>query len=532
MKRYISLLLTAALMLGVLSGCGNKDSGGKAEANADGFPIVDKTVTLDFMILKEAYHGDYAEMSFTKEYEKMTNVKINWQVVSNEEVASKKQLTLAGRDYPDAMFMSNTITSGDIVKYGAAGVLQPLGDKIKEYAPNLQKLIDENSDLKRALTAPDGKIYSLPTFSDRNTADLFTSKIYINTAWLKAVNMQKPTNYDELLAVLRAFKNNDPNKNGKKDEIPLVCDMFDPALAASPQGLHWNWLNDCMGIDANGKISFTFGSEQFRESLRFFRTLADEALMEEKTFKDGVSVTGITNTSNDNVGMFILQHGSLALPESKLDSFESCPPIQGYTGTAITPTNLQGQITPFWGVIPASNKNVEVTLRWLDYFYTTEGFIFKEYGPSGSDVIKKMPSGKYQDLTTDGQAKFKVAPGWVLPGFNSKAAADMFTEKATTTAHDTWYRNIDVKQVLPSYEKFMPKTYIPYLFFSEKDANRMQSLRDGILNYAKTTSINFVYRQGALNLDTGWNTYITELDKLGMTELVGYYQTAYDKFMK
>ena len=26
--------------------------------------------------------------------------------------------------------------------------------------------------------------------------------------------------------------------------------------------------------------------------------------------------------------------------------------------------------------------------------------------------------------------------------------------------------------------------------------------------------------------------YLTELDKLGMTELVGYYQTAYDKFMK
>ena len=60
----------------------------------------------------------------------------------------------------------------------------------------------------------------------------------------------------------------------------------------------------------------------------------------------------------------------------------------------------------------------------------------------------------------------------------------------------------------------------------------MQALRDGLLNYAKTTSINFVYRQGALNLDTGWNTYITELDKLGMSELTGYYQAAYDKFMK
>ncbi len=533
MKKFVCLIMALVLTTVLFAGCSSDGSGEKAATTAkDGFPIVKDTITLDFMILKEAYHGDYETMLFTQEYEKMTNVKINWQVVSGSELASKKQLVLAGRDYPDAMFMSNSITSSDIVKYGTAGVLQALDEKIKAYAPNLQKLIDSNEDVKRSLYAPDGKIYSLPSVTTRNTADLFTSKIYVNTEWLKAVNMKKPTTYDELLTVLRAFKNNDPNKNGQKDEIPLAIDMFDPGLAASPQGLHWNWLNDCMGINSEGKISFTFGSDEFRESLRFFRTLADEGLMDEKAFKGDISVAAVTNTSNDNVGMLITQHGANALPESKINKFESCQPIKGYTGNAITPTNLQGQISPFWCVIPASNKNVEATLRWLDYFYTTEGYIFKEYGPSGSDVIKKMPSGKYQDITTDVMAKYKVAPGWVLPGLNSKEAVDMFTEKATVTTVDTWYKNIDVNQVLPSYEKFMPKNYMPFLFFSEKDANKMQSLRDGLINYAKTTSINFVYRQGALNLDTGWNTYISELKKLGMDEMVGYYQAAYDSYKK
>lgn len=503
-----------------------------ANVNKTGFPIVNKKITLDVMILKPATHSDYSSMTFTKKYEEMTNIKINWQVVAEADMYSKKTLTLASRDYPDLILLANSVTSADVVKYGTAGVLQSIGDQIKTYAPNLQKVIDSNKEVKRALTAPDGKIYSIPNVTTRNTADLFASKVYVNADWLKALNLKKPTNYTELLTVLRAFKNNDPNKNGKKDEIPLVIDMFNPGVTACPQGLHWTWEDDCMGIDKSGKISFTFGSEQFLESLRFLRTLADESLMDERVFKGDLSMQAVTNTANDNVGMFIMQHGTTGLPESKLEKYEVCQPIQGNTGTAVTQTKLKGQIEPFWGVIPVSNQNVEATLRWLDYFYTVDGFIFKEYGPSGSNVLKKMPTGKYQVVSRNVSDKYKVAPGWVLPGLNSAEANAMFMEKATTTVLDTWYQKVDVKQCIPMYEKYIPEKYIPTLYFSLAEANKMQSLRDGLIGYAKTTSMNFIYRSGELNLDTGWNTYIAELKKLGMDEMVGYYQKAYNNYTK
>lgn len=502
-----------------------------ANVNKTGFPIVKEKITLNVMIVKPATHGDYASMLFTTKYEEKTNIKINWQVVAEGEEYAKKTLTLASRNYPDLMMLGQSINSSDVMKYGTAGVLQSVGDLFKAYAPNLQKLIDSNPEVKRALTAPDGKIYSIPNISDRNTADLFGSKIYINVDWLKALNLKKPTNYEELLTVLRAFKKNDPNKNGKKDEIPLVIDMFNPGVTASPQGLHWTWQNDCMGIDKNGKISFTFGSEQFRESLRFLRTLADESLMDERVFKGDLSMQAVTNTPNDNVGIFIMQHGTLGLPESKIEKYEVCQPLKE-SADAVTLTGLKGQIEPFWAVIPVSNKNVEATLRWLDYFYTTEGYIFKEYGPSGSDVLKKMPSGKYQVVSKNVSDKFKVAPGWVLPGFNSVEANKQFAEKATTTVIDTWYQKVDVKQCIPMYENFIPKAYIPNLYFSLADTNKMQSLRDGLIQYAKNTSMSFVYRSGELNLDTGWNTYLTELKKLGMDEMVTYYQKAYDSYKK
>lgn len=499
-----------------------------ANVNKTGFPIAKKKITLDFMVLKSAYHADYAKMVFAEDYEKKTNVKINWLLVSDSEIWSKKQLTLASRDYPDAIFLGEAMNAGDIVKYGGAGVLQSIDDKLATYAPNLYKLMGQKPEVKKAITALDGKIYSIPNVSSVYTADIFTHKLYINVDWLNALNLEKPTTYNELLAVLRAFKKNDPNKNGRADEIPAVIDQFSPGLIGSPQGLHWSWLNECWGVDRNGKIKYAFGCDEFRESLNFMRKLADEKLMDERAFKGETSVGAIVNTSLDNVGFFITQHGSLVLPESKINKFEVCQPIQGDTGKAVTPTNYRGMLQPFWGVITVANTNVEATLRWLDYFYSEEGFIYKEYGPVGT-AFKKMPSGKYQVVLKNSQEKFKHAPGWVLPGHQTQNFYDAFTTKATVTTAEKWYQKVDVGQCLPMYQSFMAENYIPALYFTLGEGNKIDSLMSGLHQYAKTTAMAMVYRTGELNLDTGWNTYITELKKLGMDEIAGYYQKAYDK---
>ena len=44
---------------------------------------------------------------------------------------------------------------------------------------------------------------------------------WIRQDWLDKLGLAVPTTVDELHDVLLAFKNNDPNGNGKADEIPL-----------------------------------------------------------------------------------------------------------------------------------------------------------------------------------------------------------------------------------------------------------------------------------------------------------------------
>jgi putative aldouronate transport system substrate-binding protein len=73
---------------------------------------------------------------------------------------------------------------------------------------------------KNGVTTPDGNIYVLPGL-DGCWHCYWPTKSWINEDWLAAVNMDMPTTTEEYEKVLLAFKNDDPNGNGKPDEIPF-----------------------------------------------------------------------------------------------------------------------------------------------------------------------------------------------------------------------------------------------------------------------------------------------------------------------
>ena len=80
-------------------------------------------------------------------------------------------------------------------------------------------------------TAPDGHIYALPQWADCYHCT-YPDKLWINSTWLKKLNLQMPKTTEELRTVLRAFKTQDPNGNGKADEIPMTTDAQDSSLIA------------------------------------------------------------------------------------------------------------------------------------------------------------------------------------------------------------------------------------------------------------------------------------------------------------
>ena len=108
----------------------------------------------------------------------------------------------------------------DFENLGMEGGLIPLEDLIDKYAPNLKKFFEENPRYKKDAIAADGHIYIIPNYNDYFNLKT-TQGYYIRKDWLKKLNLKEPKTVDELYKTLVAFRDKDPNGNGKKDEVPL-----------------------------------------------------------------------------------------------------------------------------------------------------------------------------------------------------------------------------------------------------------------------------------------------------------------------
>ena len=79
-------------------------------------------------------------------------------------------------------FMGVGFSNYDISRYGDDGTFIDLTPYLtEEYMPNLSKILDENPDIRSAITMDDGYIYGLPAGERMGTAGIARRKITVFT---------------------------------------------------------------------------------------------------------------------------------------------------------------------------------------------------------------------------------------------------------------------------------------------------------------------------------------------------------------
>ncbi|HLR65052.1 MAG TPA: ABC transporter substrate-binding protein, partial [Pseudogracilibacillus sp.] len=139
MKLKRSLVLMLAMFLLVLAACADKKSDEGHVGNEDalknltdeGLPIVEEEIEIRAFAGKAATTADdWNDVLLLNEYEEMSNVKINWEMVPADGLEEKRNLALSqGDDLPDLFYAAN-IPISDIQKYGEQGMFVPLEDLI------------------------------------------------------------------------------------------------------------------------------------------------------------------------------------------------------------------------------------------------------------------------------------------------------------------------------------------------------------------------------------------------------------------
>ena len=106
------------------------------------FPIVEEPITLTVMFPSQTAIPDIAENSFTKEYEELTGIHIEWQEVPSDSLADRVNISLSSGDMPD-IYLSCGVSLSQQQAYGPQGAFVPLNDYIEQYGEVFQK-IEEN----------------------------------------------------------------------------------------------------------------------------------------------------------------------------------------------------------------------------------------------------------------------------------------------------------------------------------------------------------------------------------------------------
>jgi putative aldouronate transport system substrate-binding protein len=531
-KRWLiagtSLLMTAAV---TVTGCSPSSTGTEkpkqpASAKSVQFPLEQPLELKIFANTAPQVKKDYNDMQMFKELQKQTSVKVQWTLVSNEQLMEKKNILVASGDLPDAFYGLGILNDQEIIKLGSEGGIIPLEGLIETHAPNLKKVFEKRPELKKRLTAPDGHIYSLPNVQERIPGTI-PQVLFINKKWLDQLGLPLPTTVSEFHSTLKAFREKDPNGNGMKDEIPFSFlfnnSSYGSNSLAGSFGVKMDDPVDHLYLEA-GKVKYAPAQPEYEAYLQFLSKLYKEKLLDQEVFTHNQNAyLSKIRSKEQQVGAFV----GFALQSIFGDlSKDYVPllPLKGENGQQggwlrKTPGYSAGSFA-----ITSANKHPEITMKWMDTMYDEKLSFQFNGGPFGLNM-KENADGTMEKLPTPAGLSGDIFKHSEAPGNNAtviilKETLDRFIDPTSD----------EKKGYYQMYDKYAPRELIVSTLWDSKDVERITPIETdlhGKNGYYDSTFARFVM-DGFTSAD--WDNHLAQLKKMRLEEYVAINQKYYDMY--
>lgn len=499
MRRIVAIMLAAVLVF-----CG------LASAESPKAP--------DYIL--EGYDGEstsrvWETNRFFERMQETTGISFQFrQYNSYSNWKERKEEMIRGNDLPDVLFKAE-LTPAETQKMYEAGVLIDLTPYLQEYAPDLWTLLQDHPEWMKAISFKDRKdnrdvIAALPAFNHLQNNDY----MWINTKWLELLGLQTPTTADELKEVLHAFRDQDPNGNSGRDEVPLTfIGMWELRFLGHAFGII---DNDYYVSVRDGKVISSLDTDENRAFLEWLHTLWDEGLLDHKGFSMTESMRAITDTNKKiPYGMMMAVTPLSVIPAASASDYSILAPMT-YEGQQVY-RDLTGDVIRGTFAITSACKEPERMVSWVNSLYTEEGSRTAQYGKDGEE-FRINPDGTWEwidDLTTVAQIVLRVntiGTGSAAPGIALEDFQLQYSDNATR-------RNIEMMEDMRKY-CVMP---YPYVYLSEEDAAEISRIQKDLMDYAELTMACFVTGDLELN-DGNWKTFCETVHDKGLDDAIAIWQ--------
>lgn len=422
---------------------------------------------------------------------------------------AKDAMFAPGGELPDVLFKA-ALTTPELIRYSDSGQLIDLGPLLEENAPNLWALLEAHPDWREAITLPSGKIAALPAIQELAPQNA----MWINQTWLDRLGLEAPTDWESLREVLTAFRDRDPNGNGKRDEIPFAfLGPWELKFFSHAWGVAANDYN--IYLDEAGQVHYWPAEESFWEMALALREFYQEGLLDPDGFITADALRRITDEDAEAVyGVFFAPTPVNLVPYDMSVDYALLEPLVFEEKQIYR--DLCGEVTRGTFAITSACEDPAALLAWVDVLYTEEGAIAAMAGTEGEDYVVGEDGswtwkGGLEAMTASTLSELSVYDTGDMPWLFPDAFYDRYDEDNVQRVNGE-LRKLNACVVEP----------FPVYTLTEEESARALELQSQLGPYVDETLARVVL--GELDADEA-QTFVEGLEERGMQEMIDLWQS-------
>lgn len=422
MKREsIRTAISVTIALVLVAGCAMIR---QTESDREGRPVQEKNRT-KITIMANLHTAEIPSDTIEKMVEEKTGTELEIRWTPDGSYDERVNASLATGTLPKALYLKNAASVSLFRNEMRDGMFWEIGPFLDRY-PNLSGLKPE---VLRDISV-DGRLYAL--YQER---PLSRQGVIYRKDWADNLGLKPPSNIEELYGMLKQFTDRDPDRNGIADTVGLT-DRGDLIYGAFKTVSSYFGTPNGWG-ERNGKLAPEFMFPQYMETMKFFRKLHEEGLMNQD-----FPVTSKTDQQalliNGKAGVYIGAMGDVIPLESKLKevnpqaNLDVVNRIKGPQGYGIWAGQGYGTIVLFPKSAIGTEEELLDILAFFDQlmspdivnllYWGVEGvhYTLREGRAVPSDDIKLTDKEvkPYQALVIGGHG---TIPGMLQPDYNLPA---------------------------------------------------------------------------------------------------------------
>ncbi|MDQ1912664.1 extracellular solute-binding protein [Paenibacillus sp. GD4] len=349
-NNFSKTVLAPVLVLSLAAGCAQAPGKTNGSDNTAG----NDAGTGSISIMINLHNPEVPSDKIEKLLEEKTNTQLDIQWVPDGTYNDKLYAAFATGSLPQVVYTQISNFREAIID----GQFWEVGPLLKDY-PNLNRFQPEV--LKN--TAVNGKIYSMYQESPISRQGVIYRK-----DWADQLGIKAPETLEELYSMMKQFKENDPDKNGKNDTIGLT-DRNDFVYGAFKTLASYHGTPNNWGVQ-DGKLQPDFMFPAYIETMKYIQKLHKEGIINQdfpvtsKTDQQNLFISGKAGVYIGSMQDVVSLQDKIAgvNPKAQLDVLNR---IKGPKGEGIWALPGYGAVVLF----PKSSVKTEKELKDILAFY-------------------------------------------------------------------------------------------------------------------------------------------------------------------